>query len=104
MDDREFLSLFHKGILPGEEFRHRGHIRLAWLILAYHTRDEAATIVALEIQRFASANGAPGRYHDTLTRFWARLSRCWELYDSLSGSPRLSFGGPCGSLDVANLN
>ena len=36
MDDDEFLRLFHDGNLPGEEFRHKGHLRLAWLVLLRH--------------------------------------------------------------------
>jgi hypothetical protein len=35
--------------------------------------DDAERIVAHEIQKFAVANGAPKRYHDTMTRFWVRL-------------------------------
>jgi hypothetical protein len=73
MDDREFLRLFHAARLPGDEFRHRGHLRLAWLILSRHRKDQAERIVAREIQQFAIANGASGKYHDTLTRFWVRL-------------------------------
>lgn len=73
MDDREFLRLFHDTSLPGEEFRHKGHLRLAWLILSRHQREVAETIVAQEIRRLASASGATNRYHDTLTRFWVRL-------------------------------
>ena len=73
MDDREFLRLFHDGSLPGEEFRHRGHLRLAWLVLSHHRLDEAESTVAREIRRFATASGAANRYHDTLTRFWVRL-------------------------------
>src|SRR2546422_2577472 len=73
MDDQEFLRLFHDGNLPGEEFRHKGHLRLAWLVLSRYPTDEASTIVAREIRRFAGANGASNRYHDTLTRFWVRL-------------------------------
>jgi type VI protein secretion system component VasK len=73
MDDNEFLKLFHEGALTGDEFRHRGHLRLAWLVLSRHPRDEAEQIVASEIRRFAVANGASNRYHDTLTRFWVRL-------------------------------
>ena len=73
MDDREFLRLFHDGNLPGEEFRHRGHLRLAWLVLSRHRKDDAEQIVAREIQRLAAASGSPNRYHDTLTRFWVRL-------------------------------
>src|SRR5713101_9790255 len=73
MDDRDFRSLFHDGNLPGEEFRHRGHLRLAWLVLSRHSRIEAESIIAREIQLFAVANGASSRHHDTLTRFWVRL-------------------------------
>jgi hypothetical protein len=73
MDDREFLRLFHETSLPSEEFRHRGHLRLARLVLSLHQRDEAESIVAREIRQFAIANGASGKYHDTLTRFWGRL-------------------------------
>src|SRR5712664_775491 len=73
MDDREFLRLFHDGNLPGEEFRHKGHLRPAWLVLSHHARGEAEKIVAREIRRFAAASGAANRYHDTLTRFWVRL-------------------------------
>jgi hypothetical protein len=73
MNDGEFLRLFHDGYIPSGEFRHRGHLRLAWLILAHHRKDDAERIVAREIQKFAVANGAANRYHDTLTRFWVRL-------------------------------
>jgi hypothetical protein len=73
MDDSEFLRLFHEGALSGDEFRHRGHLRLAWLVLSRHPRDVAERIVASEIRRFAVANGASNRYHGTLTRFWVRL-------------------------------
>ena len=73
MNDDEFLSLFHHGSLPGEEFRHRGHLRLTWLVLSHHSKDEAERLLAREIRQFAVANGASGRYHDTLTRFWVRL-------------------------------
>jgi hypothetical protein len=97
MDDREFLRLFHEGLLPGEEFRHRGHLRLAWLVLSRHRRDEAESIVAREIQQFAVANGASGKYHDTLTRFWVRLvghaienaTNVWSIDELLAKFPFL---------------
>src|SRR5437867_9889984 len=60
-------------VLYQAEFRHLGHLRLAWLILSKHPRDESEQIVAREIRPFAVANGASNRYHDTLTRFWVRL-------------------------------
>jgi len=73
MNDAEFLRLFHQSVLSGEDFRHGGHLRLAWLILSKHPRDVAEQIVARQIRQFAVANGASNRYHDTLTRFWVRL-------------------------------
>jgi hypothetical protein len=73
MDDRKFLRLFHDWNLPGEEFRHKGHLRLASLVLSHHARGDAEKIVAREIRRFAGASGAANRYHDTLRRFWVRL-------------------------------
>src|SRR6266702_7808798 len=73
MDDSEFLGLFHDDDLPRQEFRHKGHLRLAWLVLSRHRKDESEQIVAREIPRFAVAYGASNRYHDTLTRFWVRL-------------------------------
>ena len=44
------------------------------LVLSKHWRIEAEQIVAREIRRFAVANGASNRYHDTLTRFWVHLA------------------------------
>jgi hypothetical protein len=73
LDDNEFLNAFHRNSLPSEEFRHRGHLRLAWLILNHHEHSEAATIIAREINRFASAQGGARRYHESLTRFWVHM-------------------------------
>lgn len=57
MDDTEFLDAFHKGTLPSSEFRHRGRLRLAWLVLSRHSPDESASILTREIKRFATAQG-----------------------------------------------
>ena len=73
MDDNAFLAAFHNGTLASSEFKHRGHLRLAWLVLNHHSLEEAARILSSEIQRFAASQGASGRYHETLTRFWVRL-------------------------------
>lgn len=73
MNDLEFIEAFHGSNLPGSEFRHRGHLRLAWLILKKHVATEAANIMAREIKRFAASQGDVGRYHETLTRFWVHM-------------------------------
>jgi hypothetical protein len=55
-----------------ERFGHRQHLRFAWTVLDEHGIEEAERIITQEIRAFAELN-APGRYHDTLTRFWVRL-------------------------------
>lgn len=73
MNDIEFLDSFHRNSLPSEEFRHRGHLRLAWLVLSRHRLDQALTIMTQQIKRYAAAQGDTRRYHETLTRFWVHL-------------------------------
>jgi hypothetical protein len=75
MEDDEFLDAFHDGTLPPAEFRHKGHLRLAWLVLKDHTSEEAAQIISREILKLATSQGTPGRYHETLTRFWVHMVR-----------------------------
>jgi hypothetical protein len=53
-------------------FDHRQHVKFAWAVLSELPDEEAATFVAGEIREFADKN-APGRYHETLTRFWVKL-------------------------------
>jgi len=73
LNDIEFLESFHARTLPSDEFRHRGHLRLAWLVLSRHEPTEAANILTREIKRFAADQGASNRYHETLTRFWIHM-------------------------------
>src|SRR5207249_2992552 len=73
MDDGEFLRLFHDGNLSGEEFRHSGHLRLAWLVLSKHSRIEAESMVAREIRRLLSRMELRTGIMIPLTRFWVRI-------------------------------
>jgi hypothetical protein len=73
LNDTEFLYAFHNRSLPSGEFRHRGHLRLAWLVLSHYQQSEAASTMAREIRRFATEQGGAGRYHETMTRFWTLM-------------------------------
>ena len=53
-------------------FGHRQHLKFAWTVLGELPVGAAATAVADEIRAFSDVN-APGRYHETLTRFWVKL-------------------------------
>jgi hypothetical protein len=58
-------------LLGGAPFRHRDHLRLAWL--AVRESDRPIEVVGDAIRRYAVEHGAAGRYHETLTAFWVRL-------------------------------
>lgn len=71
MNDSEFLQAFEDGTL--DQFPHRQHIRMAWLYLRAHGWDEGVSKIRDGIKRFAASKGASGKYHETITVFWARL-------------------------------
>ena len=57
--------------LGGAPFRHRDHLRLAWL--AVRGTEDPERTVGDAIARYAAAHGAAAKYHETLTVFWVRL-------------------------------
>jgi hypothetical protein len=73
LPDDEFLRAFFGLELPNAEFRHRDHVRLAWLAVRRHGADVAEEVVTAGIRKFARHNGNESLYHDTMTRFWVRL-------------------------------
>jgi hypothetical protein len=73
LNDREFLKAFHDCKLSSEDFRHRGHLRLAWLVLRSHSLEEAVQLLSVGIRQFASFKGANDMYNETLTQFWTRI-------------------------------
>ena len=73
MTDDEFLRAFSACTLGNHEFRHRDHLRLAWLQVRRLGPEAAAEAVAQGISRFAATHGATAKYHDTMTRFWVRI-------------------------------
>ena len=73
MRDEEFLEAFFGGRLGAGEFRHRDHLRLAWLMVRRYGLEEGGDRVVAGIKRFAAAHGVADRYHETITRFWLRL-------------------------------
>ena len=71
--DDEFLRAFFGLGLLNAEFRHRDHLRLAWLAVRRHGGGAAEEVVTKGIQRFAHHHSHGPAYHDTMTRFWVRL-------------------------------
>ncbi|MFY9826064.1 MAG: hypothetical protein WAM82_32150 [Thermoanaerobaculia bacterium] len=71
LTDDEFIARFEDCTLPNSAFHHRDHVRLAWIYLQRHPALEALARFAEGLRRFATANGHPGLYHETIT--WAFL-------------------------------
>ena len=69
MDEEEFLSGFENCTLPAESFHHPEHVRVVWVYLRRYPLLEALTRFSENLKRFATANGKPNLYHETIT--WA---------------------------------
>jgi hypothetical protein len=67
MTDDQLVSAFESCVLPGDQFPHAAHVRVAWY---YATRAPLLVAVARfrsALKRFAAAHGKPERYHETIT-------------------------------------
>jgi hypothetical protein len=53
LPDDEFLRAFFGLTLSNSEFRHRDHLRLAWLAVRRHGAGVAEEVVTAGIRRFA---------------------------------------------------
>jgi hypothetical protein len=71
MTDQELYDAFNSTALPGSEFHHEQHVRVAWMFVCRHGMPAALGEFSDAIKRFAVAKGAHGLYHETIT--WAFL-------------------------------
>ncbi len=75
--DREFIEVFEAQRWPLERWRHRDHVRLAYLYLREYSLDEAADRIRAGIKAHNDAHGIVDRptsgYHETMTMAWLRL-------------------------------
>jgi hypothetical protein len=70
MSDAEFLVSFENLEIPGSDFRHRDHVRLAWIYL--HDSDFAvgAARFCEKFGSFVRHIGAESKYNETITWFY----------------------------------
>lgn len=73
MTDDAFLQAFTDCTLPNEQFHHRDHLRLAWLLVRRLGPEQGGIAIAQGIQRFAASHGHAPRYHETMTQFWIHI-------------------------------
>ena len=62
-----FIRDFEACTLPESCFRHRDHIRLAWLYLREQPLAEALMRFSDGLKRYAASLGKAGLYHETIT-------------------------------------
>ncbi|WP_163871045.1 hypothetical protein [Myxococcus eversor] len=85
--DADFLTAVEAATWPGERFRHREHLRLAWLCLRAEGFEGGLSRLRGLIRGYAMALGATGKYHETMTRGWAELVQ--GAMDAAPGSASL---------------
>lgn len=71
MINEEIINEFEQGRGPGGSFHHADHIHVAFAYLSEYSVLEALQKFCRALQRFASAQGKPHLYHETIT--WAYL-------------------------------
>lgn len=67
MDDRQLVAAFESCTLPGAEFTHRNHVRIAWIYLSDAPLLAAVARFRDSLQRYAASLGASAKYHETIT-------------------------------------
>ncbi len=77
LGDEAFLKAFENCALPFAEWRHRAHLKVAYLYLRELPFDDALAKVRKNIQRYNAATNTPEElergYHETITVSWMRL-------------------------------
>ena len=77
MDDGTFLRQFEDCTWPAVEWRHRQHLKVAYLYLRRSPLPEAMERIREGIKRFNAAHQVPETidrgYHETMTHAWMRL-------------------------------
>jgi hypothetical protein len=72
-DDAELAAILPGITRPSGQFRHRQHIKLAFVVVRRYGMPEATTRICDWIQRIARYERAPQKYHHTVSRAWVEI-------------------------------
>ena len=86
MTDEGLVAAFESAELPGDQFTHAAHVRVAWCYLRRLSTPEALARFDISLRRFATANGAAAKYHATITTAFMLL-----IAERLEGTRDLSW-------------
>ena len=92
LTDDEFRVSMENLTLDEKLFNHTQHVRLGWIYLKREgSLERALEQVRNVIIRFAAYHGAPGRYHETITKFYliiidkfASNTETWQDFKALN--------------------
>jgi len=77
VNDDEFIRQFEEHSFPFPQWRHRTHVKLAYLYLVRHGFAAAGVKLREGIRAYNAANNVPEGptrgYHETVTQFWLHL-------------------------------
>lgn len=77
LGDDVFLRQFEECSLPRSEWRHRAHLKVAYLYLGMFSFDEAVVRMRAGIQAYNASQGIvdtpTSGYHETITLAWLRI-------------------------------
>ncbi|HSC47092.1 MAG TPA: hypothetical protein VLG68_03320 [Gammaproteobacteria bacterium] len=83
LDDDTLLAHFERCELPTTQFKHREHLRVAWILLSRHPLLYAMQRFRRGLKAYAVHNKVPGLYNETITCFYLLLIR--ERMDAMQG-------------------
>ena len=79
LNDDELWELFAASSLPGSDWTHEAHLRIAWMHLRQHDLDASHILMRvgiIKLNRFHQLVETPVRgYHESITRAWLLLVR-----------------------------
>jgi hypothetical protein len=86
MTDADFVAAFEACTLPGSEFTHRQHVRLAWIYLSEEPLLPALARFIDSLKRYAGSLGATTKYHETITYAFLFL-----IHERMARQPAATF-------------
>lgn len=71
--DQAFRASVEACTLPGAEFTHRAHVRLAWIYASTLSEDAALLAMEQTLRRYAGSLGAAQKYNHAITTGWMQV-------------------------------
>lgn len=96
MNDDQLLQAFESCHLTPASFRHREHLRVAYLYLTRYPFEQAHARFEAGVQRLLAHLGAPAsHYHATITRAWFLAVRHFLRREGARETSEQFLAAPC---------